>query len=79
VTGRIATNGSAGTVSYEWLFSSDRQPPQPLSASVSAGQHAVDAVVTVQGSGHGTSAETVTLRVLGPDRKNVVRRVVLRC
>src|SRR5450631_1483937 len=31
VTGRISTNGSAGTVSYQWLFRSGQpQSPQPL-------------------------------------------------
>jgi len=79
VTGRIATNGSAGTVSYEWLFPSDRQAPRPLSATVNAGQHAVDVIVTVQGSGHGSATQTVTLQVLGPDLKTVTTPVVVRC
>src|SRR5579871_4361281 len=30
VTGRIATNGSAGTVSYQWVFKPQVQAPQPL-------------------------------------------------
>jgi len=41
VTGRITTNGSAGTFSYQWVFPADRQPPQPLSQSVNVGQQAV--------------------------------------
>jgi hypothetical protein len=67
VTGRITTNGSAGTVSYQWLFRPGQQPPQPLSQSVVAGQHAVYVTVAVQGTGHGSSSQTVTLQVLGPD------------
>jgi hypothetical protein len=49
VTGRITTNGSAGTVSYQWLFRRGTQPPQPLSQSVVAGQHAVYATVARKG------------------------------
>ena len=41
VTGRITTNGSAGTVSYQWQFRPDPRPPQPLSQSVAGGQDAV--------------------------------------
>src|SRR6266699_6793073 len=48
VTGRITTNGSAGTVSYQWLFRPDRQPPQPLSQSVVAGQQALYVTVAVE-------------------------------
>ena len=67
VTGRITTNGSAGTVSYQWLFRPDRQPPQPLSQSVVAGQDAVYVTVAVEGQGHGSASQAVTLQVLGPD------------
>lgn len=79
VTGRITTDGSAGTVSYQWLFRPDRQPPQPLSQSVVAGQHAVYMTVTVDGTGHGTASRTVTLQVLGPDRRTASTGVVVRC
>jgi hypothetical protein len=79
VTGRIATNGSAGTVSYQWLFQPGRQPPQPLSQSVTAGQQAAYVTVAVQGSGHGSASQTVTLRVLGPDPGSATAAVVVRC
>jgi hypothetical protein len=79
VTGRITTNGSAGTVSYQWLFRSDRQPPQPLSQSVVAGQHAVYVTVAVEGTGHGSASQTVTLQVLGPDLRVASTAVVVRC
>jgi hypothetical protein len=79
VTGRIATNGAAGTVSYQWLFQPGQQPPQPLSQSVIAGQHAVYVTVAVQGSGHGRASQTVTLQVLGPDPGNASTAVVINC
>jgi hypothetical protein len=78
VTGRIATNGAAGTVSYQWLFQPGQQP-QPLSQSVIAGQHAVYVTVAVQGSGHGRASQTVTLQVLGPDPGNASTAVVINC
>jgi hypothetical protein len=79
VTGRITTDGSAGTVSYQWLVQPGQQPPQPLSQSVIAGQHAVYVTVAVQGSGHGSAAQTVTLQVLGPDTGTASAAVVVRC
>jgi len=79
VTGRISTNGAAGTVSYQWLFQPDRRSPHPLSQSVVAGQDAVYVTVAVQGSGHGSVSRRVTLQVLGPDRRADSTSVVLRC
>ncbi len=80
VTGQITTNGSAGTVSYQWLFPPDRQPPQPLSQSVVAGQHAVYVTVAVQGKGHGSASQTVILQVLGPEHlATVPTAVVVSC
>jgi hypothetical protein len=67
VTGRISTNGSAGTVSYQWLFRSGQQSPQPLNQSVAAGERAVYVTVTLEGTGQGSTAQKVTLQVLGPD------------
>jgi hypothetical protein len=67
VTGQVTTNGSAGTVSYQWLLGPGAQPPQPLSQSVAAGQHTVDVTVAVQGQGQGSATQRVTLQVLGPD------------
>jgi hypothetical protein len=79
VTGRIATDGSAGTVSYQWLFRPDQQPPQPLSQSVTAGQQAVYVTTALEGSGHGSASRTVTLQVLGPDPGSASTAVVVRC
>ena len=79
VTGQISTNGAAGTVSYQWLFLPDRRSPQPLSQSVVAGQDVVYVTVAVQGSGHGSASRTVTLQVLGPDRRADTTPVVLQC
>ena len=78
VTARITTNGSAGTLSYQWLFGS-RQTPQPLSQSVVAGQHAVYVSVTVNGQGHGSVSQPVTLQLLGPAPKTATARVALSC
>ena len=64
VTGRITTNGSAGTVSYQWLVQS--QAAQPMSQSVVAGQDAVYVTVAIQGQGQGSTLRDVTLQVLGP-------------
>ena len=79
VTGRITTNGAAGTVSYQWVFRPERQPPQPLSESVVAGQNAVYVTVPVEGQGHGSASETVTLQVLGPDTGSASTAVVVSC
>jgi hypothetical protein len=79
VTGRIATNGAAGTVSYQWVFRPDPHPPQPLSQSVAAGQRAVYVTVEVEGSGQGTASPAVTLQVLGPDPAAVSTSVVVSC
>jgi hypothetical protein len=79
VTGRITTNGSAGTVAYQWLFQQGGQPPQSLSQSVADGQRAVNVTVDVQGSGHGSASQTVTLQVLGPDPRTASAAVVVSC
>ena len=79
VTGRIATNGSAGTVSYQWVFKPQVQAPQPLSQSVTAGQHDVFVTVAVQGRGHGSATQEVTLDVLGPDPGTARVDVTISC
>jgi hypothetical protein len=79
VTGRITTNGGAGTVSYEWLFRPGGQQPTPLSQAVAAGQDAVTVAAAIEGSGHGSAAQTVTLQVLSPGRKTASADVIVRC
>jgi hypothetical protein len=79
VTGRIATNGSAGTVSYQWVFKPQVQAPQPLSQSVTAGQHDVFVTVAVQGQGHGSATQNVTLDVLGPDPESASVDITITC
>ena len=79
VTGKIVTNGSAGTVSYQWVFQPQTQAPQPLSQSVTAGQHDVFVTVAVQGQGHGTATQKVTLDVLGPDARTDSVDVTISC
>jgi hypothetical protein len=79
VTGRIATNGSAGTVSYQWVFRPQTQAPQPLSQTVVSGQHDVYVTVAVEGQGHGTASQTVTLDVLGPDPGSASATETISC
>jgi hypothetical protein len=79
VTGKIATSGGAGTVSYQWVFRPDSRPPQPLTQTVIAGQKAVFVTVAVEGSGQGSATQSVTLQVLGPDQKSAATAVVVKC
>jgi len=79
VTGRITTNGGAGTVSYEWLFRPGGQQPTRLSQAVGAGQDEVTVVAAIEGSGHGSAAQTVTLRILDPGRETASTGVVISC
>ena len=79
VTGRITTNGAAGTVSYQWLVQPSQQPPQPLSQSVLAGQQTVYVTIAVEGAGQGSTAQTVTLQVLGPDTRAAAAPVTVSC
>jgi hypothetical protein len=78
VTGRIDTNGAAGTVSYRWLFRPG-QPQATLRQSVASGQHAVDVTVAVEGSGSGTASQTAVLQVLSPGRRTASAHVTLSC
>lgn len=80
VTGRIDTTGAAGTVSYQWVFQPQFTAPRPLSQSVAAGQSALYVTAAVEGHGHGTLAQTVTLQVLGPGPARTAHaRVVIDC
>ena len=79
VTGRIDTNGAAGTVSYQWVSRPQTQAPQPLNQSVEAGQHAVYVTDAVEGQGHGSTTEMVTLDVLGPDTGTASTNVTISC
>lgn len=79
VTGKIVTNGAAGTVSYQWVFQPQTQAPQPLSQSVTAGQHDVVVTVAVQGQGHGSATQKVTLDVLAPDTGTASADVTISC
>jgi hypothetical protein len=79
VTGRIPTNGASGTISYQWVFNPQQQAPQPLSQSVVSGQHDVYVTVAVEGQGHGTATEQVTLQILGPNHEAVSSVVKVSC
>jgi hypothetical protein len=79
VTGRIGTNGSAGTVTYQWVFRPQTRAPQPVSQSVLAGQRAVYVTVPIEGQGHGTASQAITLDVLGPNPGTASTRVTISC
>jgi hypothetical protein len=79
VTGQIPTNGSSGTISYQWVFTPQQGAPQPLSQSVVSGQHDVFVTVAVQGQGHGTASEQVTLQILSPNQKSASTVVKVSC
>jgi hypothetical protein len=79
VTGRIATNGSAGTVTYQWLLQPQSQAPQPMSQSVVAGQHTVYVTVALQSQGQGSTTRDVTLQVLGPGTGTASVHVAVSC
>ncbi|HEY2285381.1 MAG TPA: hypothetical protein VGH88_06520, partial [Streptosporangiaceae bacterium] len=57
----------------------DSRAPQPLSQTVIAGQKDVFVTVAVEGSGAGSASQSVTLQVLGPDKKSATTSVVVRC
>lgn len=79
VTWEIATNGSAGTISYQWEFRPQTEAPQRLSQSVTPGQHAADVTLAVQGQGHGSAAQLVILHVLSPGNRSDSTVVRLTC
>ena len=79
VTARIATNGAAGTVAYQWRFEPASQQATTLSQSATRGQHAVDVTVALEGSGQGSASQTAILQVLSPDRRTASTRVTLSC
>ncbi|MGH3152021.1 MAG: hypothetical protein ACRDOB_15040, partial [Streptosporangiaceae bacterium] len=79
VTGKIDTNGAAGTVTYEWVFQPQAEAPLPQSQTVVAGQHAIFVTVAVEGQGHGSASQKVTLKVLSPDPASAPTTVTINC
>jgi len=79
VTGRISTTGAAGTVSYQWIFSAQQAAPQPMSQSAAAGQSAVYVTAAIQGQGHGSVTQRVTLQVLGSGGGTATVPVTVSC
>jgi hypothetical protein len=79
VTGRVTTNGSAGTVCYQWVFQPQVQAPQPLNQSVAAGQHPVYVTVAAGDQGHGSASQKVTLQILGPAQETTSTNVTISC
>jgi hypothetical protein len=79
VTGRIATNGAAGTVAYRWLFKPGGQQGTTLRQSVASGQHAVNVTAAVEGSGSGIASRTAVLQVLSPGQRTASAHVTLSC
>jgi len=79
VTGRITTNGAAGTVSYRWLVQPGRRQPRPRTVSIISGQHVAQVTLILPLTGHGRASELVTLQVLAPDPKATSANVAVRC
>ncbi len=79
VTGKIDTNGAAGTVSYQWVFQPQAEAPQPQSQTVVSGQHQIFVTVAVEGQGHGSASQKVTLQVLSPNAATAFTNVTLNC
>jgi hypothetical protein len=77
VAGRISTNGTAGMITYQWLFPVG--PSLTRQQSVSAGQHSVNAQVKVEGSGNGMALQRVWLQVLQPGRRAASKDILIRC
>ena len=65
LTGTISTNGSAGTIDYQWLRS-DGVASSILAQAVSRGQHEATVVLEWNFEGYGTLNATATLRVVNP-------------
>jgi uncharacterized membrane protein (UPF0136 family) len=79
LTGRITTNGAAGTVSYQWLVQPSPRQPRPRSKPVNAGLHALPVHLVVSASGHGAASKLVTLQVLAPDSRTASATVAVSC
>ena len=79
LTGRIATNGAAGTVSYQWRVRPTSRQPRPKTAAVKAGQHSAPVHLVVLARGHGSTSKLVTLQVLAPDPQTVSVTVAVSC
>ena len=79
VTGRITTNGAAGTVSYQWLIQPSRRQSRPKTVSISSGQHVAQVTLILPLTGNGRASELVTLQVLAPDPKTVSANVAVSC
>ena len=79
VTGRVDTTGAAGTISYQWVFEPRLSAPQPLSQPIATGQTALYVTAAVEGQGHGSLTQTVTLQVLSPGHGRATAHVVLSC
>jgi hypothetical protein len=79
LTGRIATNGAAGTVVYQWRVRPRRRQPRVRTRAFSAGQHSLPVPLAVSAKGHGTASKLVTLQVLAPDPRKVSVRVTVSC
>lgn len=77
VAGQINTTGTAGTITYQWLFPTGS--PLTRYQPVSAGQHSVNVQVTVEGSGKGMASQRVLLQVLQPGRRSASKDIVVHC
>lgn len=79
VTALIRTNGGPGTIAYEWQFTPSLEAAQSLRQSVAAGQSQVYLTEELEGQGHGSLTQTVTLRVLSPGQGSASVPVDISC
>jgi len=77
VAGQISTNGTAGMITYQWLFPVG--PPLTRHQSVRADQRSVNVQVTVEGSGNGVASQRVWLQVLHPGRRIASKDILVTC
>jgi hypothetical protein len=69
IDGSLATNGSAGTVTYHWIRS-DGTDSGPLTQQVPAGQSHTEVVLRWTFQGHGTFRAKATLQLLAPSPRS---------
>ena len=78
IVGTIATNGKAGTITYEWVRS-DGQRSGPLKQDVTAGQRSATVHLFWKFTGEGTMNATATLHVLKPSAVDGSAQFVYSC
>ncbi|MEU6854322.1 hypothetical protein ABZ901_30875 [Actinacidiphila alni] len=78
VTGTLRTGGGAGTVRYRWRRS-DGTVSDELTQHVGKGRRSTEVTLLWSFDGRGSFAATVTLEVLGPQRRSASGTFTYRC